>query len=53
MVERILLVEDDARLAEMLSEYLGQAGYGVTVAALGAAALRPCRGSASTRSCST
>ncbi len=39
MVERILLVEDDARLAEMLSEYLGQAGYGVTVAALGAAAL--------------
>jgi DNA-binding response OmpR family regulator len=39
MVERILLVEDDARLAEMLSEYLGQAGYGVTIAALGATAL--------------
>jgi len=39
MAERILLVEDDARLAEMLSEYLGQAGYGVTVAALGATAL--------------
>ena len=39
MVERILLVEDDARLAEMLSEYLDQAGYGVTIAALGATAL--------------
>ncbi len=39
MVERILLVEDDPRLAEMLLEYLGQAGFGVTVAALGAAAL--------------
>jgi DNA-binding response OmpR family regulator len=30
MVERILLVEDDARLADMLLEYLGQAGFGVT-----------------------
>jgi two-component system phosphate regulon response regulator OmpR len=39
MVERILLVEDDARLAEMLLEYLGQAGFGVTVASLGATAL--------------
>src|SRR5258708_6613296 len=39
MVERILLVEDDPRLAEMLSEYLGQAGFGVTVAPLGATAL--------------
>jgi DNA-binding response OmpR family regulator len=39
MAERILLVEDDPRLAEMLSEYLGQAGFGVTVAPLGAAAL--------------
>ncbi len=39
MVERILLVEDDARLADMLLEYLGQAGFGVTVARLGAAAL--------------
>jgi two-component system phosphate regulon response regulator OmpR len=39
MVERILLVEDDPRLAEMLSEYLGGAGYRITVAALGAAAL--------------
>ena len=39
MSERILLVEDDARLAEMLSEYLGQAGFDVVVAALGGTAL--------------
>ena len=39
MAERILLVEDDARLADMLLEYLGQAGFGVTVAPLGATAL--------------
>ena len=39
MVERILLVEDDARLADMLLEYLGQAGFGVAVASLCAAAL--------------
>ena len=40
MAERVLVVEDDARLAEMLSEYLGQAGFRVTVAPLGATALR-------------
>jgi DNA-binding response OmpR family regulator len=40
MAERVLVVEDDSRLAEMLSEYLGQAGFRVTVAAAGAAALR-------------
>lgn len=39
MVERILLVEDDPRLAEMLSEYLGQAGFSVAVAPLGNVAL--------------
>jgi two-component system, OmpR family, phosphate regulon response regulator OmpR len=39
MVDGILLVEDDPRLAEMLREYLGQAGFGVTVAPLGATAL--------------
>ena len=39
MSERVLLVEDDARLAEMLSEYLGQAGFRITIAAQGAAAL--------------
>jgi len=40
MSERVLVVEDDPRLAEMLSEYLGQAGYRVNLATLGAAALR-------------
>jgi len=39
MPERILLVEDDARLAEMLSEYLGEAGYRVHVAGDGQAAI--------------
>jgi two-component system phosphate regulon response regulator OmpR len=39
MTERILVVEDDPRLAEMLSEYLGQAGFRVAVAPLGRAAL--------------
>ena len=39
MGQHILLVEDDARLAEMLSEYLRQAGLRVTVAPLGALAL--------------
>ena len=39
MSERILLVEDDTRLAEMLSEYLGGAGFRVVVAALGANAM--------------
>ena len=39
MTERILVVEDDPRLAEMLSEYLGQAGFRVTVAPSGRAAL--------------
>jgi DNA-binding response OmpR family regulator len=32
---RILLVEDDARLAEMVADYLGEAEYHVTVAATG------------------
>jgi two-component system, OmpR family, phosphate regulon response regulator OmpR len=39
MAERLLLVEDDPRLAEMLCEYLGQAGFRVTLAPLGASAL--------------
>jgi two-component system, OmpR family, phosphate regulon response regulator OmpR len=39
MTERILVVEDDPRLADMLSEYLGQAGFRVIVASLGRAAL--------------
>ena len=39
MTERILLVEDDARLAEMLCEYLGGAGFRVVLAPFGAAAM--------------
>ena len=39
MAERILLVEDDIRLAEMISEYLGEAGFHVATAGNGAAAL--------------
>jgi two-component system, OmpR family, phosphate regulon response regulator OmpR len=38
-VQRVLLVEDDARLAAMVSEYLGEAGFRVAVAPGGAAAL--------------
>ena len=39
MAQRILLVEDDPRLAEMLCEYLGAAGFRVVLAPFGAAAL--------------
>jgi len=46
MSEHILLVEDDPRLAEMLQEYLGQAGLRVSHAALGATALELLRGAA-------
>ena len=35
MSERILLVDDDPRLAEMVSEYLGEAGFRVTIASDG------------------
>ena len=38
-VDRILLVEDDPRLAEMLTEYLSQAGFRVTHAATGRIAM--------------
>jgi DNA-binding response OmpR family regulator len=38
--QRILLIEDDSRLAAMVSEYLGGAGYRVSVAPGGAAGLR-------------
>ncbi len=40
MGERVLVVEDDPRLAEMLCEYLGQAGFRVALAPLGSTALR-------------
>jgi len=39
MAERILLIEDDARLAEMVSEYLGESGFRVAVAEGGRAGL--------------
>src|SRR2546425_6011865 len=39
MAERILLIEDDARLAEMVSEYLGEAGFRVSIASAGHAGL--------------
>ncbi len=35
MAERILLIEDDSRLAAMVSEYLGGAGYRVAIASNG------------------
>jgi two-component system phosphate regulon response regulator OmpR len=39
MAERILLIEDDPRLAEMVSEYLGEAGFRVSIATEGRAGL--------------
>jgi len=39
-VHRVLLVEDDARLATMVSDYLGEAGFRVTRAPTGAAAMQ-------------
>ena len=39
MPDRILLIEDDQRLAEMVQNYLGSAGYDVAVAPKGAAGL--------------
>ena len=39
MADRILLIEDDPRLAEMVKNYLGEAGFAVTVASLGMAGI--------------
>jgi DNA-binding response OmpR family regulator len=39
VAERILMIDDDARLASMVSEYLGGGGYKVTTAASGAEGL--------------
>jgi two-component system phosphate regulon response regulator OmpR len=39
VAERILLIDDDARLAAMVSEYLAGAGYRVVIAGTGAAGL--------------
>jgi DNA-binding response OmpR family regulator len=40
MTARVLLIEDDARLASMVADYLGEAGFSLTTAATGAAATR-------------
>jgi DNA-binding response OmpR family regulator len=40
MSSRVLLVEDDARLASMVADYLGEAGFRVGVAPTGADAMR-------------
>jgi DNA-binding response OmpR family regulator len=39
MTERMLLIEDDARLAEMVRDYLGESGFEVTIAGSGAEGL--------------
>jgi two-component system, OmpR family, phosphate regulon response regulator OmpR len=39
VAQRILLIEDDPRLAAMVAEYLGEAGYRVATSATGAAGL--------------
>ena len=40
MTQRVLIIEDDARLAGMVRDYLGTAGYRVTIAGTGAAGLQ-------------
>jgi DNA-binding response OmpR family regulator len=44
MAQRILLIEDDARLAAMVSDYLGEAGFRMTMTASGAEAERLLKG---------
>lgn len=39
MSDRILLIEDDPRLAEMVKNYLGESGFAVTIAPTGRAGL--------------
>jgi two-component system phosphate regulon response regulator OmpR len=39
VADRILLIEDDPRLAEMVQSYLGEAGFSVTVASNGSAGI--------------
>jgi DNA-binding response OmpR family regulator len=39
MTKRILLIEDDARLAGMVRDYLGESGFGVTIAGTGSEGL--------------
>jgi DNA-binding response OmpR family regulator len=44
MNHRILLVEDDARLAAMVADYLGEAGFRVSLAGSGEEAMRTLKG---------
>jgi DNA-binding response OmpR family regulator len=44
MAQRILLIEDDARLAAMVSDYLGEAGFRMSTTASGAEAERLLKG---------
>lgn len=44
MTQQLLMIEDDIRLANMVSEYLRQSGYGVTHAADGASGLAALEG---------
>jgi len=39
VTDRILLIEDDARLAEMVKNYLGESGFSITIAPTGRAGL--------------
>jgi DNA-binding response OmpR family regulator len=39
VTDRILLIEDDARLAEMVKNYLGGSGFSITIASTGRAGL--------------
>ncbi len=39
MTQRLLLIEDDNRLAEMVQDYLGESGFEVTIAGTGSAGL--------------
>ena len=39
MSQRLLMIEDDARLAQMVADYLGQSGFSVSVAADGQSGL--------------
>jgi DNA-binding response OmpR family regulator len=43
LTDRILLIEDDRRLAEMVTNYLGEFGFAVTAAGSGNAGIALCR----------
>jgi len=44
MVERLLMIEDDSRLAQMVTQYLGQSGFTVTHACNGQSGLAQLQG---------